>query len=73
MRRKLLAFLLDFLGDSDSKESTCNAGDPGSISGWEELEKGLATHSSILLGESRGQRTLVGYSPWRCKEADRTE
>ena len=33
MRRKLLAFLLDFLGDSDGKESTCNAGDPGSIPG----------------------------------------
>ena len=34
---------------SDSKESTCNAGDAGSILGWEDpLEEGLATHSSIL-------------------------
>ena len=34
---------------SDSKESACNAGDPGSISGWEDpQEKGMATHSSIL-------------------------
>ena len=24
-----------FLGGSDSEESACNAGDPGSISGWE--------------------------------------
>ena len=32
-----------------SKESTCNAGDPGSILGWEDpLEKGMAIHSSIL-------------------------
>ena len=23
--------------------------------------------------ESRGQRSLVGYSPWGCKESDRTE
>ena len=31
------------------KESTCNAGDPGSIMGQEDmLEKGQATHSSIL-------------------------
>ena len=34
---------------SVSKESTCNAGDLGSIPGWEDpLEKGKATHSSIL-------------------------
>jgi len=25
---------MDFLGDSDSKESACNAGDPGSFPGW---------------------------------------
>ena len=31
------------------KESTCNAGDPGSILGQEgPLEKGMTTHSSIL-------------------------
>ena len=36
-------------GDSDSKESTCNAGDLGSIPGLgDPLEKGMATHSSIL-------------------------
>ena len=33
----------------DGKESACNAGDPGSISGWEDPpEKGMETHSSIL-------------------------
>ena len=39
-----------FLGGSDVKESTCNAGDPGQIpgSGRSPLEKGPATHSSIL-------------------------
>ena len=31
------------------EESACNAGDLGSILGWEDpLEKGMATHSSIL-------------------------
>ena len=34
----------------DSKESICNAGDPGSIPGWgRSLEKGMAAPSSILV------------------------
>ena len=37
------------------------------------LEKGLATHSSILAGEFHGQRSLAGYSPSGCKESDTTE
>ena len=33
--------------------------------GWEDpLEKEMASHSSILLEESHGQRSLVGCSPW---------
>ena len=41
--------LLGFPGSSVGKVSTCNAGDPGSILGWEDpLEEGMATHSSIL-------------------------
>ena len=36
-------------GSSHGKESTYNAGDPGSIAGLEDpLEKGMATHSSVL-------------------------
>ena len=27
----------------------------------------------LLPGESHGQRSLAGYSPWGCKELDRTE
>ena len=27
----------------------------------------------FLPGESYGQRSLVGYSPWGCKESDMTE
>ena len=37
------------------------------------LEKGIATHSSILAGKSHGQSSLVGYSPWGSKESDTTE
>ena len=34
---------------SAGKESACNAGDLGSILGWEDpLEKGKASHSNIL-------------------------
>ena len=42
---------------------------------WEgPLEKGIATHSSILAhGESHGQRSLAGYSPWACTELDTIE
>ena len=39
----------DLPGGSDGKEYTCNAGDQGSILGWEEsLEEDMATDSSIL-------------------------
>ena len=41
--------------------------------GWEDpLEKGMATHSSILAWRIP-QRSLVGYSPWSWKESDMTE
>ena len=33
----------------------------------------MATHSSILGGESHGQRSLAGYSLQGCKESDMTE
>ena len=32
------------------------------------LEKETATTRVFLLGEFHGQRTLVDYSPWGCKE-----
>ena len=37
------------------------------------LEKGMATHSSVLPGESHRQRSLAGRSPWGRKESDTTE
>ena len=50
--------------------------------GWEALEEDMAIHSSILAwwipwtkepGESHGQKSLVGYSPWGRKDSDTTE
>ena len=41
-----------FTGGSDGKDPACNAGDLGSIPGsGRSLEKGMATHSSILAWE----------------------
>ena len=37
------------------------------------LEKGMATHSSILVWRIHGQRSLALYSPWGCKESDMPE
>ena len=37
------------------------------------LEKGLATHSSILAWKTHGQRSLEGYGPQSHKEWDITE
>ena len=42
--------------------------------GWEDfLEKGMAAQPSSISWEIHGQRSLVGYSPWDCKELDKTE
>ena len=37
------------------------------------LEEEMAAHSSILAGESHGQRSLVGHGPQGCRELDATE
>ena len=37
------------------------------------LVKAMATHSSILPGESHGQRSLADYSSWGWKKSDTTE
>ena len=62
------------------KNPSANAGDirnMGLIPGLgRPLEKGMATHSSILAWEipgKNGQKSLAGYSPWGCKESDMTE
>ena len=49
------------------KNPPANAGnvrEAGSILGGKDpLEDGMATHSSVLAGDSYGQRSLVSYSP----------
>ena len=61
------------------KNLSANAGhmrDAGSVHGWgDHLREEITTHSSILAwpGKSHWQRSLLGYSPWVCKESDVTE
>ena len=57
------------------KESTCNAGDPGSIpgSGRFPWRRKWQPSPVSLPGKSHGQRSLVGYSPRGCKQSDTTE
>jgi len=53
-----------FPGGSDSKESTCSAGDPGSILGWEiPWRRAWQPTPLFLPGEFHGQKSLAGYSP----------
>ena len=66
---------MGFCGGSDSKESACNAGDPGLISGLIR-SSGEGTGYLIqysLPGEFHGLKILVGYNPWGHKERDTTE
>ena len=44
-----------------------------SLSLKDPLEKGMTTHSSILVWRIHGQRSLSLYSPWGCKESDTLE
>ena len=56
------------------KNPPANAADAGLIPGLERFpwrRKWLPV-SVFLPGKSIGQRSLVGYSPWGCKESDTT-
>ena len=69
--------VMGFSGGLDDKESTCNVGvdRPRSIPGLERSPGG--GHGNPLqysfLENPYGQKSLQGYSPWGCKESDRTE
>jgi len=67
--------LQGFPDGSEVKEPACNVGDMGSIPGLGRSTGG--GHGNPLqyycLENPHGQRSLVGYSPWSCKESDMTE
>ena len=59
--------------NKDSKESTCNAGDLGSVPGLGRSLEMVIPTPVFLPGEFHGQRSLTGYSPWVHKESDKTQ
>ena len=75
--KKSLSIQRDVPGGSDGKESVCNVGDPGSISGSGrspgEGNGYPPQYSCLVHGEFHEQRSLEGYSPWDCKELDTTK
>ena len=70
-----LGFPAGFPGGSDSKESTCKAGDLSSIPGLGQSLGG--GHGSPLqyscLENPQGQGSLAGCSPWGHRESDMTK
>ena len=65
----------NFPGGSEGKASACSAGALGSIPGLGRSPGG--GHGNSLqhscLKNPHGQRSLVGCTPWGCKESDTTE
>ena len=62
---------MSFPGGSDGKETACNAGDLGLISGVGR-SSGEGNGYPFWPGEFHGQSSLTDYSPWGCKELDTT-
>ena len=57
------------------KESACKCQRPG-FDPWVvkiPWRREWQPTAVFLLGKSYGQRSLVGYNPWDCKESDTTE
>ena len=69
-----LGLVVGFLVGSVIKSSAASSGDSDLIPGQEEpLEGEMAPTPVLLPGESHGQRSLAGCSPWGHKESDATE
>ena len=67
-----------FTGGASGKEHAyqcrrCKRGDFDPWVGMIFWRKAWQPTPIVLAGESHGQRSLAGYSPWGCKESDTTE
>ena len=66
-----------FPGGASGQELPASAGEAreaGSLPGLRSPGEGNGKPTPVFLpGESHAQRSLVGYSPWGCKELDMTE
>ena len=72
---KVLQFASDFPGGSDGKASAYNAERPGfdPCVGRILWRRNWQPAPVLSPGKSHGRKSLVGYSPWGCKESDTTE
>ena len=77
MQRKgnTLAQLVGFPGGSMVKNLPGNAGNARKDPWVRKIPWRRKWHPTpvFLPGKSHGQRSLVGYNPWVCKESDMTE
>ena len=63
-----------FPGGTRGEESSCNAGDVGSIPGSGRCPgRGHGNPLQYSCLENPWARSLVGYIPWGCKESDTTK
>ena len=63
---------MGFPGSSDGKESACNVGDLGSVSGLGRSPGG-GYDNPLQYSCLENLLKLVGYSPWGCKDSDMTD
>ena len=75
MNSKSVWYMVGLPGGSVVKNPPVNAGEVGSISGLGRFcgEGNGNPLQYSCLENPHGQRSLVGYSPWGCKELDKTE
>ena len=75
MDKHKVCSLPGFPGDSVVKNMPANAGDTGSIPGLGRFlwRRKWQPTPVFLPGEFHGQRSLVSYSPWVCKELEMTK
>ena len=71
----IILYVEGFPGGSEIKPSACNAGDLGLIpgSGTSPGEGNGNPLQYYCLENLMDRVSLVGYSPWGCKESDTTE
>ena len=73
-----LSFIMDFPGGASGEEPACQCRrcKRSRLDPWVRKiswRRAWQPTPVFLPGESHGQRSLVGYSPWDHKESDRTE
>ena len=72
---QMVNLILTFSHGASGKEPTCQCRRCG-FDSWARKtpwRRAWQPTPVFLPGESHGQRSLAGYSPWGCKESDRTE